>query len=176
MYFANCCFISCAEQTKSQKRCPKSNSRGTTLQQNKLSSSTSLLLVSPGLCSVQCCFTSTETIRLVRDGEPRTATSTVTRLLSFDVWCSVQCCFTSTETIRLIRDGEPRTATSTFTRLLSFEVWCSVQCCFTSTETIRIIRDGEPRTATSTFTRLLSFGCGVQFSVALRPQKPKARS
>ena len=98
VYFANCCFNSCAEQTKSQKRCPKSNCRGTTLQQNKPSSSTSLLLVSPGLCSVQCCFTSTETIRLIRDGEPRTATSSFTGLLSFGVWCSVQCCLTSTET------------------------------------------------------------------------------
>ena len=31
---------------------------------------------------VQCCFTSTETIRTIRDGEPRTATSTFTQLLS----------------------------------------------------------------------------------------------
>ena len=28
----------------------------------------------------ECCFTSTETIRLIRDGEPRTATSTFTQL------------------------------------------------------------------------------------------------
>ena len=32
--------------------------------------------------SVQCCFTSTETIRLIRDGELRMATSTFTQLLS----------------------------------------------------------------------------------------------
>ena len=32
--------------------------------------------------SVQCRFTSTETIRTIRDGEPRTATSTFTQLLS----------------------------------------------------------------------------------------------
>ena len=33
-------------------------------------------------CSfVQCCFTSTETIRTIGDGEPRTATSTFTQLL-----------------------------------------------------------------------------------------------
>ena len=50
----------------------------------------------------------TETIRTIRDGKPRTATSTFTQLL-------VQCCFTSTETVKTIRDGEPRTATSTFT-------------------------------------------------------------
>ena len=34
-------------------------------------------------CSfVQCSFTSTETIRTIRDGEPRTSTSTFTQLLS----------------------------------------------------------------------------------------------
>ena len=31
---------------------------------------------------VQCCFTSTETVRLIRDGEPRTDTSTFTQILS----------------------------------------------------------------------------------------------
>ena len=31
---------------------------------------------------VQYCFTSTETIRFIRDEEPRTATSTLTQLLS----------------------------------------------------------------------------------------------
>ena len=38
--------------------------------------------------TVECCFTSTEIIRLIRDGEPRTAISTVTQLLSSDrtVW------------------------------------------------------------------------------------------
>ena len=35
-----------------------------------------------GGIQVQCCFTSTETIRTIRDGEPRTATSTFTQLLS----------------------------------------------------------------------------------------------
>ena len=79
------------------------------------------------VCMVQCCFTSTETIRLIRDGEPRTATSTFTQLLSSDRAVQVQCCFTSPETIRLIRDGEPRTATSTFSQLLS-----TVRCPFFS--------------------------------------------
>ena len=46
---------------------------------------------------VQCCFTSTETVGTVRDGEPRTATSTLEPL----TWRS-----TYTEIIRLIRDGE----------------------------------------------------------------------
>ena len=71
--------------------------------------------------SVQCCFTSTETIRTIRDGEPRTATSTFTQLLSSVPWVQVQCCFMFTETIRTIRDAEPTTATSTFTQLLSSE-------------------------------------------------------
>ena len=54
----------------------------------------------------QWCFTSTETIRLIRDGEPWMATSTFTQLLSSDEdthllpWC-----FTFTETVWLIRDG-----------------------------------------------------------------------
>ena len=54
--------------------------------------------------SVQCWFTSTETIGTIRDGKPRTSTSTFTQLLSSDTM-SLQCCCTSTETIRLIRDG-----------------------------------------------------------------------
>ena len=32
--------------------------------------------------SIQCCFTSTETMRLIRDGETRTAISTLTQLMS----------------------------------------------------------------------------------------------
>ena len=35
----------------------------------------------PGLF-FKCCFTSRETISLIRDGEPRTATSTLTQLLN----------------------------------------------------------------------------------------------
>ena len=72
-------------------------------------------------------------MRTTSDGEPRTATSTFTQLLSSECQQNnaalyifflprVQCCFTSTETIRLIRDGEPSTATSTFTQLL-ISVW-----------------------------------------------------
>ena len=50
-------------------------------------------------CSVQCCLTSTETVRTIRDREPRTSTSTFAQLLdlsSDDNACSVQCCLTST--------------------------------------------------------------------------------
>ena len=40
---------------------------------------------------VQCCFTSTETIRPVKDGEPRMATSTFTQLLgSYYYACQVE--------------------------------------------------------------------------------------
>ena len=65
---------------------------------------------------LQCCFTSTETVRTIMDGESRTATWTFTQLLSFE---AVQCCFLSTEAVGTIRDGEPKTATSTFTQLLN---------------------------------------------------------
>ena len=101
--------------------------------------------------SVQCCFTSTEAVGIVRDGEPSTSTSTFSQLLSSEFRnIKVKCRFTSTETVGTIRDGEPNTATSTFTQLQSFVL----QGRFTSTETVGTIRDGEPNTATSTFTQL----------------------
>ena len=60
---------------------------------------------------VQCCFTSTETVRTVRDGEPKAATSISTQFLSSER-PRVHSCFTSTETVRTVRDGEPKAATS----------------------------------------------------------------
>ena len=39
------------------------------------------VVVVVAVVQVQCCFTSTETVRTIRDGEPRTATSTFTRAL-----------------------------------------------------------------------------------------------
>ena len=65
---------------------------------------------------------SPETVRTIRDGEPRTATLTFTQLLSsvVDYFFFFKCCFTSTETIRTVRDRESRTATSTFTQLLAY--------------------------------------------------------
>ena len=71
--------------------------------------------------SSDVCLTFTETIRSVKDREPRMATSTLTQLLSSEIFVQVQCCFKSTETIRAIMDGEPRTATatSTFAQLLT---------------------------------------------------------
>ena len=62
---------------------------------------------------LRCCLTSTETLRTIRDREPRTATSTFTQLLgSENSQFIVPCCFTSTETVRATRDSEPRTSTS----------------------------------------------------------------
>ena len=54
-------------------------------------------------------YASTETVRTVRDGEPRTPTSTFTQLLS-----SVKVVQVNTETVRTVRDREPMTSTSTF--------------------------------------------------------------
>ena len=61
------------------------------------------------LLLLQCCFTSTETVRTVTDGEPRSATSSLTQLLSSEVFVLLllQCCFTSTETVRTVREGMP---------------------------------------------------------------------
>ena len=65
------------------------------------------------------CFTSTETIRTVRDGEPRTATSTFTLLLSSVNISSMLLYVHRDHIIKTISDGEPGTATLTFTQLLS---------------------------------------------------------
>ena len=40
------------------------------------------LINSLAMLQIQCCFTSTKTTRTIRDGEPRTTTSTFTQLLS----------------------------------------------------------------------------------------------
>ena len=74
--------------------------------------STLTQLLSSADIQVQCCFTFTETIRTIRDGESRTATETIRTIRDGESR-------TATETIRTIRDGESRTATSTFTQLLS---------------------------------------------------------
>ena len=124
------------------------------------------------LCVFQCCFTFTEAIGRIRDGEPRTSISTFAQLLSSDR--SIQCCFTSTETIRLIMDREPRTATSTFTQLLNSDSSRFVQCCFTSSETVRTVRDVETKPGCPSRFSHNSWALTVHgsFSVALRPQRP----
>ena len=49
-----------------------------------------------------CCFTSTETIRTIKDGESRTATSTFTQHLS----SATSMLLHATETVRTVKDGE----------------------------------------------------------------------
>ena len=78
----------------------------------------------------RCCFASTETIRTVKDREPRTSISTLTQLLSSmilnsssDVALRPQRPYEPLETIR---DGEPSTSISTFTQLLRSVVQFSV--------------------------------------------------
>ena len=102
--------------------------------------------------------------RLIRDGKPRTATSTFTQLLSSEAIEFVHCCFTSTEIIRTVRDGEPRTATSTFIQVLSSEAIEFVQCSFTSTEAIRTVRDGEPPRLSHSSELWPNYGCDVTFT------------
>ena len=99
---------------------------------------------------------SAETIRTVKDGEPRTSTSIFTQLLSSVTDCS------SSVLLYVLRDhkdclgGEPRTSTSIFTQLLSSVTDCS------NSVLLYVLRDhkdcwgGEPRIATSTFTQLLN--------------------
>ena len=61
---------------------------------------------------VQCCFTPTETVGIIRDGEPRTSTTSFTKLLRSDY------VHRESETVRTVRDVEPRTSTTSFTQLL----------------------------------------------------------
>ena len=95
---------------------------------------------------LQCCFTSTETIR---EGDHRSLTSSFTQLLGSIL--PLECCFTSTETVGTIRDWSPG-----HLPLLSHNSGLgpvfSLQCCFTSTETIW---EGDRRSLTSSFTQLL---------------------
>ena len=72
---------------------------------------------------VQCCFTSTETVRTIRDGdsEPRTSTSTFTQLLSSVLWVCSMLLYVHRDRTDYQGRGEPRTSTSTFTQLLGSE-------------------------------------------------------
>ena len=84
---------------------------------------------------IQCCFTSTENIRTIRDREIRTATSTFTLLLSSECfYCSmflyVQRDHTDSESREL------RTTTSTFTQLLTSD--CIVCSPFTETQITKV--------------------------------------
>ena len=57
------------------------------------------------IVQVQCCFTSTETIRTIRDGDRHLDFDTAPEFRLLDIIVQVQCCFTSTETIKTTRDG-----------------------------------------------------------------------
>ena len=98
---------------------------------------------------VKCCFTPAETVRLIRDGEPRTATSTFTQLLG----SVLQCCFTATETIQYKLLG---------TGAQDVHLDCHLTPGLCSSVLLyghgnrRLIKDREPRTAISTFTQFLS--------------------
>ena len=77
---------------------------------------------------LKCCFTSTETVRLIRDGSPgrppRFHTASVTSDLALSV--SLQCCFTSRETVGTVRDGEPSTSTQLLSSVRSttrYKIW-----------------------------------------------------
>ena len=113
---------------------------------------------------LQCCFTSTETIR---EGDHRSPTSSFTQLQGSVL--PLQCCFTFTEIIRkgdhrsLILSHSSRALSSNFSVDLrpqkplgkgttghlpllshSSRVLSSHQCCFTSTETVGTVRDWSP--------------------------------
>ena len=83
--------------------------------------------------------------RLIRDGEPRTATSTFTQLLSSELVFAEVLLYVH-KNRRLIRDGEPRTATSTFTQVLSPELVFDevVEVLLYVHRNRRLIKDGSP--------------------------------
>ena len=117
----------------------------------------------------QCCFTSTGTIRTIRDGVPRTATSTFTQLLSSGP-SNVEVLLYVHRNRRFIRDGSPGRPPR-----LSHSSWAlgqaMLKCCFTSTETVGLLGTGaqDVHLDFHTAPELWAKQC---WSVALRPQKP----
>ena len=101
------------------------------------------------VCSSWMLFYPSESIRTIRDREPRTSTSTCTQLLrSESIFARVWCWFTSAETVGIIRNREPRTSTSTFTQLLSSEMECDTfgwRVALHIHRNHRCIKDGRPR-------------------------------
>ena len=92
--------------------------------------------------SNQLLYASTETIRTIKDGEPRTATSTFTQLLSsdsvsFKVASVMSTDRTGTETTRTVRDREPRTPPqSTFAQPGTPELWTDSVLSWTYTTSV----------------------------------------
>ena len=82
---------------------------------------------------VQCCFTSTETVRTIRDREPRWTLGLLEGKCSSCVTLRLQ------KPYGLLGTGSPGG------RWGCEEASVRIQCCFTSTETVRTIRDREPR-------------------------------
>ena len=108
----------------------------------------------PQQVQVQCCFTSIETIKTIRDDHVDFHTAS-------ELWVTkvqAQYCFTSVETPRgLLGTGIPGRP-----RRLSHSSWAlsgkgsSSVLLYVHRDSKGTIRDGDPRTATSTFTQLLS--------------------
>ena len=108
------------------------------------------------LPNIQCCFTSTETVRTIRDGEPRTATSTLTQLLNYKVEILLTYNMLSDTPANLLLVCVNMLVENDSKRNFTF-LWLIVpprHCRFTFSETVRTIRDGEPRMSTSSLTHL----------------------
>ena len=140
------------------------------IQPHQLLPSSLTLTLECTLLLVQCSFTSTENTGIIRDGEPRTATSTFTQLLCSEI-LQFSVALRPQRPQGLLGTGSPGRPSRLSHKVP--ELWnTTVQCCFTSTETVRTVRDREPRTATWTFTQLQCSEI-LQFTVALRPQRPQ---
>ena len=92
---------------------------------------------------VQCCFMSTEIMRIIRDGEPRTATSTFAQLLNSATVEAIQAYVQPQPPFS--PDSDNRKSPSSSSVLL-----------YVHRDHKNYVRDGEPGMATSTFTQLLS--------------------
>ena len=131
----------------------------------------SQLLSSEAFEFVQCCFTSTEDVRTVRDGEPRTSTSTLTQLLNSDTPREFKL-----NVAYVHRDRRyywvrgPRASTSTLTQLLSSDTPRMLK--FNVALRPQRIRDGGLRMSTTTLTQIPSSDPRREFklNVALCPQ------
>ena len=118
---------------------------------------------------LQCCFTSTETIKTIRDGEPRTVTSTFTQLLSHDSWWwsvalrpqKLGLFGTGAQDVHLDFHTAPELCMGR--GLVEVLLYVHRNC--------RFIRDGSPGCP----PRLSHSSCALasrEFNVALRPQRP----
>ena len=119
---------------------------------------------------IQWRFTSTETMRRIRDGKPRMFTSTFTKLLSSELSL-----FKFSFALRPQRPWGLLGSRGRPPRL-PHSSWALSHPCSSSVllyvhRDIRTSRDWEPRTSTSTSTQLLSSDT-FHFSVTLCPLRP----